>query len=72
MSKFKTNRKYYAGAALTAMAATSQAAAIAVDTSDIVSQISAGATAISAIGVAMLSVFALMKCYQLVKGALGK
>ncbi|WP_114155149.1 major capsid protein [Chromobacterium haemolyticum] len=45
------------------------AAPVSIDTGDITSTISAGATAISAIGVAVLSIFALAKCYQLVKKA---
>lgn len=40
-----------------------------IDTTGIVTTISTGATAISAIGVAVLSIFALAKCYQLIKKA---
>ncbi|HJV07814.1 MAG TPA: major capsid protein [Chromobacteriaceae bacterium] len=45
------------------------AAPVTVDTTDIVAQIAAGATAIAAIGIAVLSLYALGRCFKLVKTA---
>lgn len=72
MKRFKTNMKYYAGAALVSMAATSQAAVIAIDSTDVVAQIAGAATAIAAVGIAVLSIGALVKSYSLVKSMLGR
>lgn len=68
MMTFK-NVKYLAGAALASVAAFSQAAPVTIDTGDVTAQIAAGATAISAIGIAVLSIYALGKCYKMVKSA---
>lgn len=54
------------GAALPVVAS---AAPVTIETGDIVAQISAGATAISAIGIAVLSMYGLVKAFKLVKSA---
>lgn len=55
--------------ALVAVSGSAMADTVSIDTTSITSTISGGAAAISAIGVAVLSIFALAKCYQLVKKA---
>lgn len=52
-----------------ALPAVSFAAPVTIETGEVVATIAAGATAISAIGVAVLSMVALVKSFKLVKAA---
>lgn len=66
---FKSIKSRVLAVSVATLPAMSFAAPVTIETGDIVAQISAGATAISAIGIAVLSMYGLVKAFKLVKSA---
>lgn len=69
MNKILQAKNYLYGSFLLMAATAAHAVPVELDVTDVVAQIGKGITAVSAIAVAILSIYGVAKCYNLVKKA---
>lgn len=69
MKKMNQFKKYLVAGGASLAGASAMAAPTTIDITEVTAQITSGATAIAGIGVAVLAIYGLAKCFQLVKKA---